>query len=1191
MYLKSLAIQGFKSFADKTNICFEKNITAVVGPNGSGKSNISDAIRWVLGEQSSKTLRGSKMEDVIFAGTEKRPPVGFAEVSLTLDNSDSKIHIDSTEVTATRRYFRSGESEFFINRQPVRLKDIHELFMDTGMGRDGYSVIGQGKIDEILAVKSDERRDFFEEAAGITKYRYRKEEAESKLKAAEENLTRIRDIVSELESRVGPLSRQCEKAKKFLSLRDELRVLEVSCRLDDIDKNNILKSKLNADLSIFQGDVENIRNILSDNDSEIETLTRLIHQKDSETEKLRNELVASDGLIAKADNDITVCETKIISNNENIMQASAEFSQHDGKMSDISDSILQKKSDIKKYVEQLSEYSEKIAAASVEADTLMQSSASSEAKANAIYSDERAHSVKLSQLSSELASVTSLLDELETRLSDINQSAESKKAEYNTLLLRQQELNEQIDAKNTQITSVSNSIKGFQLKIDSVENKLSEILGKKQELEIKLKTLSAKTDMLREAEKQYDGFSHAVKHVMKQAKSGGLKNICGTVADLLKVPEAYVTAIETTLGGAVANIITETETDAKSAINYLKSNNLGRATFLPLSSIKSPPFADKNVLSEDGVCGLAASLCEFDNKYANAIQSLLGRVVIAENLNIAIKIADKYSHRFKIVTLDGQVLNVGGSMTGGSTDKKSGVFSRANELKKMLAEIDSVSTELSETTQKHNQISDKLSAVKFQFTSASEELSALKISLADMTAECRQCSSLTDIARNAVSDLESDSDSVRLRFERLNEKKNTLSESIMSENDALDKIRNELKILSDNKVKTSQKYKEAVLNIDVLKEQSSEFAAAKAAAESSLAELENLLSSTAETRRMRQQLIDEYKQKNNELYSKIGELNLQKEQQQKISHSLKSDISNVISEKENAEILRTSKEKISRTKNDDLLNAEREILRISNKISQIDDEEKQIIAKLWDSYELTKESAEQIRIKLDSYSGANKKIAELKNSIKSLGSVNVDSIREFEEVNGRYSFLCTQKDDLEKSKKELVSVISDITDNMKSIFSEQFSLINNNFNQTFSEIFGGGSASLELTDKNDILNCGIEINVKIPGKSLKTISLLSGGEKAFVAIALYFAILKVRPAPFCVLDEIEAALDDVNVDRYANYLHKLCDTTQFIVITHRRGTMEKSEMLYGVTMQEKGISKLLALSINDAEKQLGMDLN
>lgn len=1191
MYLKSLVIRGFKSFADKTNIRFEKNITAVVGPNGSGKSNISDAIRWVLGEQSTKTLRGSKMEDVIFAGTEKRPPVGSAEVSLTLDNSDGKMNIDSTEVTATRRYYRSGESEFFINNKPVRLRDIHELFMDTGMGRDGYSVIGQGKIDEILSVRSDERRDFFEEAAGITKYRYRKEEAENKLRSAEENLTRIRDITSELESRIEPLSNQAERAEKFLSLSGELRILDVSCLMDDIDKNSALKSELAADLSNAQAAAQNIRSELEAEDNAAEELSRKIHQSDVDAEKLRGELAQSDGLIAAADNQISICETKISSNNENTEQAMSEFSEHTSKLSDISSVISQKKSEAEQYSAELLEYSEKANATAAEADVFLKNSVQSEADANAVYADERMHSERLSGFTAEQAAAASVLNELNTRLADNRKLLSEKKAELDNLCERKIQSEKKLSENEAATLSLTNAVKGLELKIQSAQNKTDDILRRKQELEIRLKTLSAGIDMLEKMEKQYDGFSYAVKQLMKQASSGGLKNICGTVSDLIKVPDSYVTAIETSLGGAVASIVTETENDAKVAINYLKSSNSGRATFLPLSSVKPASFSDTSVLSESGICGLASELCRFDSKYSNAVKSLLGRVVIAENLDVAIKAANKYSHRFKIVTLDGQVMNSGGSMTGGSSDKKSGVLSRANELEKKIEEKNSVSAELSEITDTYKQAAEKLNAIKFQLSSANEELAALKAEATDISAECKQCSVMTDIASSAITALENEEAAASARLNELKQKQDALSENIRSENEILSRLRDKQKELSESKAEISEKYKSALEKINAVRQQAAEISALKAAAESALGELENQLALTTKTRKQRELLINEYAQKNKELTENINRLNLQKERQENISSSIKSQIARIVSERQAAEALRTSKEKSSKAKNEELLNTEREILRLSNKITQIDESEKRIIDKLWDEYGLTKSTAEDVRLVPNEYSAATKKITELKSRIKALGPVNTDSIAEFKQVNERYQFMCAQRDDLEKSKRELQRVISDIVENMKTIFVEQFSLINSNFNQTFAEIFGGGGASLELTDENDVLNCGIEINVKIPGKSLKAISLLSGGEKAFVAIALYFAILKVRPAPFCVLDEIEAALDDVNVDRYANYLHKLCDSTQFIVITHRRGTMEKSEMLYGVTMQEKGVSGLLALNINDAEKKLGINLN
>ena len=1003
MYLKALEIQGFKSFADKTRLTFEKNITAIVGPNGSGKSNISDAVMWVMGEQRTKSLRGSKMEDVIFGGTAKRSPLGFAQVSLILDNSARIFDIDSSEVTLTRRYYRSGESEYFINRESVRLKDINNLLMDTGLGRDGYSIIGQGRIAEIVSNKSTDRREVFEEAAGISRYRYRKEEAERKLDKTEENLLRINDKIDELEMQVGPLKEQSRVAKRYLALRDELKILEVSAWMETLDRLHAQADAVNQEYAQAKTSLERAKGELESLYASSGSITERMHRKDVEIEQARERLSTAE---AKA----SECESAAA-----VLRANAESSRR---------SMERMQSDI-------------------------------------------------AEQESRAAEIRARMDEGARRIAEIKARLETLYAE---------------NAKN------GNVLDGCRMKIKSREDALAAVSDKATKLAVDARSMDSRINMLTEMEKDFDGFSRAVKTVMRESARGSIRGVHGPVANLVKADDECALAIETALGAAAQNIVIDTQNDGRSAIEMLKRMDAGRATFLPIDTIRGSVMTDAPV-RDPGFVGVAFDLVKFDESYRQIFANLLGRTVVAETLADAVRISKANGNRLRIVTLDGQLINAGGSMTGGSSAKGSGILSRANELETLKKKRVKLAEGEKSCAAELERAKTNLASVRYQYDMALEEQSSLRSDISSFEAENRATAASGEQLRLLLDGISGDSET----------RKNAVS-----------------------------------------------------AAER---QIESFNARIAEKETERGTFAAEIK-------------------------SIKDEISRIGLSKLELEGKRTKAEKDAQQRNAEINELERLTARIEQKKLASDMEEKQIMDKLWDNYELGHTAANAIRQPVQNIQKANRAIAELRKEISSLGTPNIGAIDEYERVNSRYEFLAGQRDDVEKAKTELVDIIRDITAEMKTVFVERFNEIDESFRQTFLELFGGGKAALVLEDEKDVLNCGIDIKVQPPGKAVSTISLLSGGEMAFVAIALYFAILKVRPTPFCVMDEIEAALDEANVERFAAYMRRMSDRTQFLVITHRRGTMEEADMLYGVTMQEKGVSAVIELDLENAQKTI-----
>ena len=1186
MYLKNLEIQGFKSFPEKTTIHFDRGITAIVGPNGAGKSNISDAIRWVLGEQSTKTLRGSKMEDVVFGGTAKRGPQGFAQVSLTIDNEDGQMNCEYKELTVTRRYYRSGESEFYINRNPVRLRDIHELFMDTGLGRDGYSIIGQGRIDEILSLKSEDRREIFEEAAGISKFRYRKEEAERKLSATDDNLQRINDITSELESQIEPLREQAEKAKKFLTFRDEMRVLEVSLWLDSLEK-------LKAGLISSRGDYETAAQQLAETQSacdelyaDAEKLAEEMREKDRETDRVREELRGLEATVSEEEGKVAVLRGQRDNNLSNIERIKKELVDQEDRGGGLLAQIESGRTRAKELSDIADAARLEIDELSLKMESILKEADDIDTKIDALSATSSLKSAMCESARADLAAQIAKEQEINARMAGVDAELSERRKAVENEELYSKELSSALYENKDKLESACNMLKGITLKAESRRKRVDEGKTRKAQADAALLKAEQRISILSDMEKDYEGFSRAVKLIMQESSRGSLRNIHGPVSKLIKVEDKFTAAIEIALSGALQNIVVDREEDAKSAIGFLKSSDAGRATFLPLSAVRGNELSEKGLSSENGFLGLGSELCSYDKEYDGIFKSLLGRTAIVDHIDTAIRIAKKYSYKFRIVTLDGQVINAGGAMTGGSLGRNTGILSRANELSRLLSEKEQLSENAAKCARELSEFERELSAMSHDIEMLEAQKREAQDALLKLEAESSQHKLLVDSMKSYMDDLNRERAALDLRKGEISRAKDEISSKI--EIYEREKAEADLKIneMSGGRQAIDEKCGSFADDISSLRTKIAEAEAERKAVVAAADDLQAHYNDFLSDREIREQLIIEYEESN----VKIGE-----EEKTRVESiegyraslkNLEDIIRRINEEKMRLEGERTRKEKEAQEKNQDLLRLERERARLENKKTQAEMEERQILDKLWDTYELTHMSAQSVRIEIESTAKANRRVNELKNGIRELGAVNIGAVEEFDRVNERYQFLSEQKNDLIKASDELHKVIDEITNKMRTIFSEQFKIINEKFDETFKEIFGGGRAELEMEDPSNILECGIEIRVSLPGKALKTITLLSGGEKAFVAIALYFAILKVKPTPFCVLDEIEAALDDVNVRRFAEYLRTLCERTQFIAITHRRGTMEEADMLYGVTMQELGVSKMLALNVNEVEREL-----
>lgn len=1188
MILKALEMQGFKSFPDKTVLEFNKGITAVVGPNGSGKSNISDAVRWVLGEQSTKTLRGSKMEDVIFSGTDVRKAKGFAEVTLRLDNTDRSLNKDSDEVSVTRRYYRSGDSEYLVNGESARLRDVNELFMDTGLGRDGYSIVGQGKIADMVSPKASERRDMLEEAAGISHFRYRRGDAIKRLAQAEENLVRLRDILSELESRVGPLKAQSEKAQKFIVLAGERKNLEIGIWLNTIDKTGEKMRDQEHKIEIAEASHKEAQDELSKIGEMIDKAADGTRDINIKLEEIRNSASGFEEKLSDIDSQIKVAENSILHNNETIERINRDKAAENETEQNIDAAVSAAQECIQKAEEQIADATRQMDELSKQEETYRLSSSEFSDRAAALSGEISALSVRLADCRVTAETANSSIEEIRSRISAIDESMGTRKDDYDALLKRKADAEAELKEIQDEIVSVKNAIDGYTLRFENRGKKADSVKLAIDEKQRELHKGQDRVRLLEDLEKNMEGYFGAVKAVMKESGRGALRGIYGPVSQLITVKDKYSAAIETALGAAVQNIVVDNETDAKRAMGFLKEHRAGRATFLPITAIKGRVLSEQGLDDQYGFVSIASDLVSYDNKYSEIIRWLLGRTAVAEDIDSAIAIAKKYSYRFRIVTLDGQVINAGGSMTGGSRVQNAGILSRGNEIERLKGSLASMQKELDGMLSDYKLLSEDASAAKAELEGAEGDLLRAKEENIRREGELKLASDKLSSVSSGVKELLEEKETLEKRIESVSSgaeaarsQIDELKETLENKEKELESITGDSKTLQKNREEVASKAAEIRLRIVSLQKDVE-------ANTDEITMLKNRKTGHLDRLSELDGEIREIEEKNDELRALTERLSAD-EKALKANHGdAQNQINELISQRDELEKQANDLRLHERAKSEERERLSGDIARLEERKIAMRNEYDNLTSKLYDEYQLTRREAAALEIEIDDYSLAAKRLAELKSQIRALGSVNVSAIEEYKEVSERYEFLSGQINDVETSRAELNKMIDDLTGKMAEQFREQFNRINSCFGQTFIELFGGGKAELRLEDERDVLGSDIEIKVQPPGKNVQNINLLSGGEKGLSAIALLFAILKVTPAPFCIFDEVEAALDDVNVSRYAQYVRRMTKNTQFILITHRRGTMEEADVLYGVTMQEKGVSKLLELKTAEMAKKLGL---
>ncbi|AEY65984.1 chromosome segregation protein SMC [Clostridium sp. BNL1100] len=1187
MYLRKLEIQGFKSFADKISLDFNSGITAVVGPNGSGKSNIGDAVRWVLGEQSAKTLRGSKMEDVIFAGTEHRKPVGFAEVSLTIDNDDNYLPVSYSEVTITRRVYRSGESEYYINKTSCRLKDIHELFLDTGIGRDGYSIIGQGRVDEILSTKSEDRRLIFEEASGIMKYKVRKQDAERKLDLTEQNLVRITDIINELESQLEPLREQSEAAKKYLTLRESLKELEVNVYLNNIDK---LKEKIKEYENQFKDIRDNIeaeerrlRSITTQNQQKTELLKNL----DEQITEARGKFYIIEANLEKNSSEVKLKNEKINSLDGNIVRLNEETSEISSKLELLNTEEKNRQKKIEYLNGQYNDFSKKLEKYQSELDGILSTLDESERHIEMLKSGIMDKLDIQSDKRTQINNIKNHIENMRKRQNSIGTEIYSLKLEKDKDNMKKEDLIESI--RNT-----STLIKHSSEKINELNNEKTELKGTLSELEkqhgiirtdIQVKTSRHK--MLKDMENSMEGYSRSVKEVMtacKQSPDLG-KGIHGTIAQLVEVDKKYETAIEMTLGSALQNIVTSSEDAAKKAIEFLKRNRVGRATFLPITSVKGKRLDDNTLRRLEncqGFCGVASDLVTSDPAYNGIVLNLLGRVVVTENLDSGISIARKFGYTFRIVTLEGDILSTSGSMSGGSSDhRSSGILSRSREISELENIIEGLKKDEIKYGVKINDVRQMLLEIDTEFNEHNNKLRDNEL------IKTRDENHLQMIEDNLKKTDAKIGMLINEKDQMAKQEQETLLEQQKYEAE-LEAIETDISETKSIIAEHQEKFKADQTVRDDLHQEITDF---KISVNSITESIQSVTENLDRIKGEREALTRSHTRKQEEINKANTEIELLKQEINGLDNSTRKlqdektgktlEIDRLVEEKKVLEEESTDFiEKLNAT-NKTIHLLHEEYNRIDIKKAKAEAEMKSIQDRMWDEYELTYSNAVELKKEIENISEAQRNISEYRAQIKALGPVNVSSIDEYIKTKERFEFMSVQKNDMEQAKDKLHKIIYEMVQVMKKQFVEQFKLINENFGIVYKELFGGGRAELIISDEDNVLESGIEIEVQPPGKKLQNMMLLSGGERAFTAIALLFAILRLKPTPFCLLDEIEAALDDANVYRFGEYLKKYSQNTQFIMVTHRKGTMESADTMYGVTMQEHGVSKVVSMKMGE----------
>jgi len=1187
LYLKRLEMQGFKSFAEKIKLDFNCGITAVVGPNGSGKSNIADAIRWVLGEQSVKTLRGSKMEDVIFAGTEHRKPLGFAEVTIVLDNSDSTLPIDYEEVAITRRVYRSGESEYLINKTNCRLKDITELLLDTGIGRDGYSVIGQGRIDEILSTRSEDRRQIFEEASGIMKYKVRKHDAEKKLELTRQNLERINDIIAELESQLEPLREQSEKARRFLDLREELKVLEVNVYLDSMKKFRDRLEVMDKQLKTVQDQINDENNKLDEITRSNKEKTDLLKTMDERLEEAKQLFYEMEGNLERCSSEIKLNQEKIANLMQNIERLDTEKAELREKIEVLETEEAGKKDRLKYLERQLEEYSAKLAGFEKQMEELLKTLDEEERSIELLKSEIMDKMDIQSDKKLQISNLRSHIENMQKRQRSIDTEVYQNVVEKDREKMKKEELTESIRNAEQHIKGHKEKLSGLFREREETDKMLSELRMKQAKINSDIQSKSSRVRTLREMEQKLEGYNRSVREVLQACHASPQfgRGIHGALAQLIEVDRKYETAIEISLGGALQNIVTQTEEDAKKAIEFLKRNKLGRATFLPISSVEGRGFDNQTmarIKQCEGFCGVASELVSYDSVYTGIIRNLLGKVVVIDNLDNGIKMARKFRYSFRIVTLDGDLLNTGGAMSGGSLENRgTGILTRNREISELDEELKSLRQQETGVSKDIKQLTEDISRIDSDISSIENEIKNNEL------VKIRDESHLAQTDENL--------EKLTARMEMLRQEKEQLEREIKETGNELTKYELEL-------LQIEEEISEAKKTVAEFQEKHKEDQAARDALHTDITDYKISVNSIKESIAGVNESSDRIHTEKENMVMSITKKESEQERFREEIKKLEEQIEGL-----NARIKKHSEERSGRSFEIDRLTEERKILEedIYDIVNKINDTNKTILLlqeeysrtevrktrleaemealqdRIWNEYELTYSSAMELKKDVGSLTSAQRRINEIKNMIKELGPINVAAIDDYIKTKDRYEFMTNQRNDMEQAREKLLRVIAEMTSIMKKQFLEQFKLINKNFNDVFRELFNGGRASLTLVDEENVLESGIEIEAQPPGKKLQNMMLLSGGERAFTAIALLFAILRLKPSPFCVLDEIEAALDEANVYRFVEYLKNYSCNTQFIVVTHRKGTMEGSDMLYGVTMQEHGVSKIISMKMGE----------
>lgn len=1181
MYLKSLEVHGFKSFANKLIFEFHNGITAIVGPNGSGKSNVADAVRWVLGEQSAKQLRGAKMEDIIFAGTELRKPLGYAYVAITISNEDHKLNVPYEEVTIARRVYRSGESEYLLNGASCRLRDIQELLFDTGIGKEGYSIIGQGQIDKILSGKPEERRELFDEAAGIVKFKKRKAAAEKNLAEEQQNMVRIEDILSELEKQVGPLEKQSEKAHEYLIYRDELRGLDVNIFLMEYDQIHTEMEDVSRKQDIASADLENARKEFEETKNEYAQVEEILEKQNQSLEQNRENLTTSRVSLNEQEGNVKVLQ-------EQIRSAGQNEEHYKERLESLQKSLNEAKEEKAGYQEKQDAFDEKLAGIRREQEQLQETLAQTSSQIAEAEREIADRNDEIMKAMTQTTEIKTTQQKFETMLEQIN----VKRAELTKRVLENKSeaagLQEAMEEQRAVLSDISDKIEGMDANTVEIRNSMKRLSERSQELEKehrdtqqKFHMANSRLNSLKNMTERYEGFGQSIRRVMEQKEHN--PGIIGVVADIIRVEKDYEIAIETALGGSIQNIVTDNEQTAKAMIALLKKNRYGRATFLPLTNISGRGVNQaQNILQEPGVVGFGSSLVHAEARFDRLVEYLLGRFVVVDHIDHAIALAKKYKHSLRIVTKEGELLNPGGSMSGGAYKNNNNLLGRHREMENLEKEVQAqrdrmhgIVKEQEEGRQEAKELQDAMEnnrkirqelilkqntakinydRAKGDFLKNQDDLDQIRLESQGIDTQKAELTGQLDALKASISDTESKSKENETHLEELNK--------------SLEQLREEEKRLSEKNSEYSLKISTEI--------QSNEFVAQN---------IERIDQTMKGLKEEFEATAGDSRQAENLMQTKQQEIESARKQIEETKKSIEALEETIRQESENKDKLsRQHKDFIDKRESlsDKINELDKECFRLNNQKDKMEERINSRTTYMWEQYELTYHAAEELRTETElSMPQMKQEISFLKGKIKALGDVNVNAIEQYQDVLERYTQLKTQHDDLIKAAGVLEGIINELDESMRKQFSEQFAEIRERFDKVFKELFGGGRGTLELLEEEDILTAGIKIVAQPPGKKLQNMMQLSGGEKALTAIALLFAIQSLKPSPFCLLDEIEAALDDSNVDRYAQYLHKLTKDTQFIVITHRRGTMNAADILYGITMQEKGVSTLVSVNLLD----------